>query len=156
MCRHRPCGDRALGHAMADKDYAGTPLWKKLGLREGSRVLLVHPPAGFAQKIAPLPAGVTLLTRASKSLDVVVLFVTRRRELERRFPPLAQAIAPAGRLWVAWPKKGADPSTDIAFADAQGIGLDAGLVDNKSAAVTEAFQGLQFVYRSKDRPAPVP
>ena len=141
---------------MPDKDYSGTPLWKKLGLREGCRALLVHPPVGFAERLSPLPVGVTLLRRPSKPLDIVVLFVTRRAELERRFPPLARAIAPAGRLWVAWPKKGADPSTDIAFADAQGIGLDAGLVDNKSASITETFQGLQFVYRTKDRPAPVP
>ena len=141
---------------MPDKDYSGTPLWKKLGLREGSRVLLVDPPAGFAQRLVPLQAGVMLLKRPSNPLDVVVLFVTRRAELERRFPPLARAIAPGGRLWVAWPKKSADLPTDIAFADAQGIGLDAGLVDNKSASVTETFQGLQFVYRSKDRPAPVP
>ena len=141
---------------MADKDYSSTPLWKKLGLREGSRVLLVHPPVGFTQRLAPLPADVTLLTRASKQLDVVVLFVTKRAELQRRFPALARSIRPAGRLWVAWPKKDTDLSTDIAFADAQRIGLSAGLVDNKSASVTQAFQGLQFVVRSKDRPPPVP
>jgi hypothetical protein len=58
----------------------------------------------------------------------------------------------AGRLWVAWPKKASKVPTDIDFGFAQGIGLDAGLVDNKGASITDVFQGLQFVYRLKDRP----
>jgi hypothetical protein len=131
-------------------------LWKKLGLREEARVLLMHAPEGFDLLLYPLPSGVTLLKRASDQLDVVVLFVTRGSELRRRFPALARSILPNGRLWVAWPKKDAAVSTDIVFADAQKIGLDAGLVDNKSASITETFQGLQFVFRSKDRPPPVP
>ncbi len=85
-------------------------------------------------------------------LDVVVLFTTRRSELARRFPSLARALDPAGRLWVAWPKKASGVPTDLTFADVQGIGLEAGLVDNKSAAIDAVFQGLQFVIRVKDRP----
>ena len=131
-------------------------MWKKLGLREGSRVLLVHPPEGFITRLAPLPGGVRLSTRVSKQLDVVVLFVTKRAELRRRFPTLAGSIRPDGRLWVAWPKRAADLSTDIDFTDAQEIGLSTGLVDNKSASITQEFQGLQFVFRSRDRPPPVP
>ncbi len=65
---------------------------------------------------------------------------------------MAAALDTSGRLWVAWPKKASKVATDIDFGFAQGIGLDAGLVDNKSASITDVFQGLQFVYRVKDRP----
>jgi hypothetical protein len=85
-------------------------------------------------------------------LDVVVLFSTRRAEVVRRFGALARALAPAGRLWVAWPKKASGVATDLDFSTVQRIGLDAGLVDNKSASIDDVFQGLQFVIRLADRP----
>jgi hypothetical protein len=82
---------------------------------------------------------------------VVLAFFTRRADLVTRFLRLASAIAPAGRLWIAWPKKAARLDTDLDFDAVQRIGLAAGLVDNKSASITDAFQGLQFVLRAKDR-----
>ena len=132
------------------KDYSATPLASKLGVREGSRVLLVGPPPGFT--LGPLPEGVELLASARPALDVAVLFVTRLAELRRRFASVAGNLGPAGRLWVAWPKKASKVVTDLTFDAVQGLGLDAGLVDNKSASVTEVYQGLQFVYRLRDRP----
>ena len=134
------------------KNYSGTPLPKKLGIRGGSRVFLVNAPDGFERQLTPMPDGSTLLSRIAKPLDVGVLFAVERSELVRRFDRMAAALAPAGRLWVAWPKKASKVATDIDFGFAQGIGLDAGLVDNKSASITDIFQGLQFVYRLKDRP----
>jgi hypothetical protein len=140
----------ATGH----KDFSGTPLWKKLGIGQGARVSLLGAPPGFDATLtglAPLPDGVTFVTRAAKDLDVVVLFVTRAADLARRFPPLVGSIAPAGRLWVAWPKKAANARTDVDFDLVQSTGLAAGLVDNKSASITDSFQGLQFVWRRADR-----
>lgn len=136
----------ATGH----RDYSGTPLPKKLGLRDGSRAHLAGVPVGF--ELAPLPPGARLLRTARHPLDVVVLFTTRRRELERRFGALAAALDPAGRLWVAWPKKASSVETDLTFEIVQSVGLDAGLVDNKSASIDDVFQGLQFVIRVEDRP----
>jgi hypothetical protein len=132
------------------KDYSATPLAKKLGIREGSRVLVAGAPEGF--DLGPLPSGVELLGRAGRVMDVVVLFVTREGDLRRRFRALADGLDPAGRLWVAWPKKASHVPTELDFGAVQRIGLDARLVDNKSASVTEDFQGLQFVYRLEDRP----
>jgi hypothetical protein len=133
------------------KDYSATPLATKLGVREGSRVLVAGRPPGFS--LGPLPPGVEILARAGRALDVVVLFVTRDSDLRRRFPGLAARITPAGRLWVAWPKRSSKIQTDLSFERVQGFGLDSGLVDNKSASITEVFQGLQFVVRLRDRPA---
>jgi hypothetical protein len=135
-------------------DYSTTPLARKLGIREGARMLLVSPPDGFTQMLSPLPDGVTFVTRASPGLDVVVWFATRRRDLRARFPRVARGLRPDGRLWLAWPKKASRVPTDIDFDAAQGVGLAAGLVDNKSASITDVFQGLQFVYRLRDRPLP--
>lgn len=134
------------------KDYSGTPLWRKLGIREGARVHVAGAPTGFADALAAaLPAGVAFLSRPGKDLDVVVVFPTRRADLSRRFPGLVRAIGRAGRLWVAWPTKASRLATDLDFAFVQRIGLEAGLVDNKTASMTPTHQGLQFVYRTKDR-----
>ena len=138
--------------AQPHKDYSGTPLPKKLGIREGARVHVAAAPEGFDAVLGPLPTGVERLGRLGSDMDVVLLFVTRERDLRSRFAKLAAALEPAGRLWVAWPKKASGLASDLDFDTVQRIGLDAGLVDNKSASVTEAFQGLQFVYRLKDRP----
>lgn len=136
---------------MSEKDYSSTPLTKKLGIRTGSRVLLVSEPKGFGRTLGSLPPEAELRRQARASLDVIVVFATELTELRRRFAPLARALDPSGRLWVAWPKKAAKVETDLSFEIVQRIGLDEGLVDNKSASIDDVFQGLQFVYRLKDR-----
>ena len=138
------------------RDYSGTPLWRKLGITEGARVLCTRAPAGFAdelQRLAPIPGGVEFLRRPGRNVDVAITFVTRRSDLTAAFPGLARSLVPAGRLWIAWPKKAAGVRTDLDFDAVQRVGLDAGLVDNKSASITETYQGLQFVVRTRDRPA---
>jgi hypothetical protein len=139
---------------VAHKDYSGTPLWRKLGIAEGAAVRIVGAPTAFLDeltRLAPIPDGVSFLARSGNTLDVVVLFATRRSEVARRFPGLARSLAPAGRLWIAWPKKAAGIESDLGFEEVQRIGLAAGLVDNKSASITNTFQGVQFVIRLKDR-----
>jgi hypothetical protein len=89
---------------------------------------------------------------AKPGTEVVVLFTTSRDELERRFGTLRDSLANADGLWVAWPKKAAKIETDLTFGDVQKIGLDAGLVDNKSCAIDERWQALRFVRRVRDRP----
>ena len=133
------------------RDYSGTPLPKKLGIREGSRVFVAGAPEGFDDLLGPLPTGVERLGRAGRAMDVVVLFATDEHELRSRFGKLAPGLDPAGRLWIAWPKKSSPLATELDFGAVQRTGLDAGLVDNKSASISEDFQGVQFVYRLKDR-----
>ena len=138
------------------RDYSGTPLWRKLGIKEGARVLCTRAPEGFAdelQRLAPLPDGVEFLRRPGRDMDVAITFVTRRSDLARRSPALVRSLAPAGRLWIAWPKTAAGVPTDLDFDAVQRVGLRAGLVDNKSASITETYQGLQFVIRLQDRRA---
>jgi hypothetical protein len=90
---------------------------------------------------------------AKPGADVVVFFTTRRAELDRRFAALKKTLAPADGLWIAWPKKASKIETDLDFGAVQEIGLAAGLVDNKSAAIDEDWQAVRFVYRKTDRPS---
>jgi hypothetical protein len=137
--------------AQAHKDYSGTPLPKKLGIKEGARIYVAGAPEGFDDLLGPLPTGVQELGRAGADMDVVLFFATREREIRSRFAALVGGLTPAGRLWIAWPKKAAGIATDLDFDTVQRIGLAAGLVDNKSASITDVFQGVQFVYRLEDR-----
>ena len=89
---------------------------------------------------------------AKPGLEVLVLFTTTRAELDRRFAALKKTLAPSDGLWIAWPKKAATIETDLDFPTVQEIGLAAGLVDNKSAAVDGDWQAVRFVYRKEDRP----
>jgi hypothetical protein len=88
---------------------------------------------------------------AKPGAGVVVFFTTSRDDLERRFIGLKATLAPADGLWVAWPKKAAKIESDLDFDTVQRIGLDAGLVDNKSAAIDDRWQAVRFVYRLEDR-----
>jgi len=137
--------------ATQSSGYSGTPLPKKLGIREGSRVAVVSAPDGFTRVLGPLPTGVDLRTDARGRCDVVVFFVTRRAELARRFPSFVRALQTDGGLWVSWPKKTSGVATDLGFDAVQKVGLDAGLVDNKVCAIDGTWLGLRFVRRVADR-----
>lgn len=88
---------------------------------------------------------------AKPGVEVVVFLTTSREELERRFPALKATMGPTDGLWVAWPKKASRIETDLDFDTVQRIGLGAGLVDNKSAAIDDHWQAVRFVYRLDDR-----
>jgi hypothetical protein len=134
--------------------YSGTPLPKKLGIKTGHWVALLHEPPGFRATLSPLPDDVTLLNAVGKdALDVILLFVGTERDLAEQFAGAARALQPAGGLWVCWPKKASGIATDLTENVVRGIGLAAGLVDNKVCAVDATWSGLRFVVRLKDRPA---
>jgi hypothetical protein len=137
---------------VAEKDYSGTPLSQKLGIRAGAEVAIVGSPRGFREALAPLADGVRVHSRPRGELDLIVFFTSQHSELIRRFPALVATLTPAGGLWVAWPKKASSIESDLTFEDVQRVGLEAGLVDNKSCSIDEDWQALRFVYRLKDRP----
>ena len=131
--------------------YSGTPLIKKLGIKDGFRVALVNSPKNFRKELGPLPEKAKFAASITESLDVILLFVNSEAELRRQFVSLATNLVANGMLWVAWPKKSSGVVTDLSFTNVQRIGLDAGLVDVKICAVSDVWSGLKFVYRLKDR-----
>ena len=131
--------------------YSGTPLPKKLGIKEGSRIALINAPTDFARELE-LPDNAQIVTRVTKPLDIALLFVLTERALLRDFDKLAKKLATNGMIWVAWPKKSSGVATDLSFERVQLIGLESGLVDVKLCAIDEVWSGLKFVIRLKDRP----
>lgn len=132
--------------------YSGTPLPRKLGIKEGHHVAFLDAPRDFDRTLGPLPDGVTVKSRARGPLDVIVFFTRRRAELERRFASLARALDPAAGLWIAWPKKASGAEGDLDQSIVMEVGLAAGLVDNKVCSIDETWSGLRFVIRRRDRP----
>ncbi len=133
------------------KDYSGTPLHKKLGIKEGRKVAVVNEPDGFFDTLGAVPESVRFYERATRPLDLIVYFSDELANITRRVPVFAKFIASDGALWVCYPKKSSKRPTDASFESVQRVGLDAGLVDNKSAAIDETWTALRFVYRLKDR-----
>jgi hypothetical protein len=131
--------------------YSGTPLPRKLGIKEGHVVALLDAPGDFGTTLGEVPDGVTVKTTARGKADVAVLFVTARAALERRFDPLKRAIFPDGGLWVAWPKRSSGVASDLTEDAVRDVALDRGLVDNKVCAIDETWSGLRLVHRVADR-----
>jgi hypothetical protein len=128
--------------------YSGTPLPKKLGIKPRFRVLLKNTPAEVR---AELRAALAQCVAKQDALDFAMLFTNSRAELKKEFAQIAKRLAPAGMLWVSWPKKSSGVATDVSENVVRETGLDAGLVDVKVCAVTEVWSGLKFVRRVKDR-----
>jgi hypothetical protein len=127
--------------------YSGTPLVRKLGIREGHRVALPGEPAGFREALGALPAGVVVRPRARGPLDVVVAFFTSRAELARRLERLLANIERSGAIWVAWPKRASGVATDVTEDVVREHALPLGLVDNKVCAIDETWSALRLVIR---------
>ena len=131
--------------------YSGKALVQKIGLKAGHTLALAGEPDGFIKELAPLPDDVVVVTGGKKPLDCVILFADEARTLESRIVRWKGRLAPAGMLWVAWPKKASKVTTDVTEAMVRTTGLDAGLVDVKICAVNDIWSGLKFVRRLKDR-----
>lgn len=125
--------------------YSGTPLPKKLGIKEGSRVALIGAPSGFDRTLGELPARVEMTSRASGKADVIVLFSTEFRKLQKDFvKAMTMMRASGGMLWIAWPKKASKVPTDLDENLIRDFGLAQGVVDTKVCAIDSVWSGLRF------------
>ncbi|MEL6190279.1 MAG: DUF3052 domain-containing protein [Myxococcota bacterium] len=133
--------------------YSGTPLTKKLGIKDGHRVALLGAPDDFEDTLGSLPLGVELKAslRGKRAFEVVLLFTKTVARLQEVYPKAAERLSPSGGLWVCWPKKASKVPTDLNDGVVRAYGLESGLVDNKVCAVDETWSGLRFVRRLKDR-----
>lgn len=133
---------------MANAGYSGTPLVRKLGIKEGSTLALLDAPRGFRRELVGMPRGV----RVSQALgasppDLIVWFVMSGRALDVRMAGVSRAMG-AG-LWVAWPKKASGVATDLTEDVVRAAGLANGLVDYKVCAVNATWSGLKFARRKR-------
>ena len=133
--------------------YSGTPLAKKLGIRDGSRVLPIDAPNGYLALLAPLPPGVHWHTRADAAVDIAHVFAVERATLARHLQRLRDTLRADAAVWVSWPKKAAKVPTDITEDVIREIALPIGYVDIKVCAVSEVWSGLKLVVRKELRGA---
>ena len=131
--------------------YSGTPLPKKLGIKDGFRVALLDAPAEVRAELAASLKGCQILKDGSGPSDFIFLFSKSTADLAPRLKQAVKALAPAGMLWISWPKKSSGVTTDLTEDTIRQIGLKAGLVDVKVCAVTDVWSGLKFVIPVKDR-----
>lgn len=132
--------------------YSGTPLAKKLGIKDGNRVALVNAPDGFEEILESLPPGVELVRSESPAgADITVAFTTSGYELFETVTRSCAELPPDGALWVAWPKKSSGVTTDITEDTVREAALPRGLVDNKVCAIDQTWSGLRLVVRREHR-----
>ncbi len=132
--------------------YSGTPLPAKLGIRPGHAVAVLGAPPGFHRLLGDLPG--TELSDGLPSagpLDVIVFFTAWQAELDDQLGGLRAHLAPAGGLWIAWPKRAAKVPTDMSDHAVREIALPAGLVDNKVCAIDQVWTALRLVIRRELR-----
>src|SRR4051812_38027872 len=144
FCRDPWLHGRSSGTTTGMAGYSGTPLPKKLGIRETSRVRILGGPDGFARELG-------VLSRPRGEADVIVLFTRSARELEKGFAAARRSLHKDGGLWIAWPKKASGVATDLDENEVRRTGLALGLVDNKVCAIDDTWSGLRFVVRLSDR-----
>ena len=134
----------------AGAGYSGTALPTKLGIKPGATVALLNAPPGFEEQLGPLPSA-SVRRRLGGRFDVIVCFLGRRRDLERRIDSLRAALQPDGGLWLAWPKRSSGVATDLDENALREVVLSTGLVDNKVCAIDATWSGLRFVWRRELR-----
>ena len=138
---------------MPESGYSKTPLFKKLGIKSGDKILCLNSPKNYGAFFEDLPDNLELISEdlLSEVLDFIHLFVKSKQELNDGWNKAVKFLKKDGILWVSWPKQSSSISTEIGKYDIMQYGLDQGLVDVKVAAIDEDWSGLKFMYRKKDR-----
>jgi hypothetical protein len=127
--------------------YSGTPLLKKIGIKDGDRVLLANAPKKLPeelQTLSPSPRG---------DVEVAILFLQSRAELKRDWARTSARIVPDGMLWTAWPKKASGVVTDLTEDVIRNFALKTEFVDVKVCAIDDTWSGLKLVIRKEHRTA---
>ena len=135
----------------APAGYSGTPLPKKLGIKEGHTVALVDAPDYLADILVPLPDDVVFRTGARGKPDIALVFCHRRTDLKRRVEQLWKLAFPDRSVWVCWPKKSSDLFRDLTEDGVRELVLGRGLVDVKVCAVDADYSGLKLMVRKELR-----
>ena len=131
--------------------YSGTPLAKKLGIKDHFKIRLIDTPAHYLDLFSDLPPTVEFVKETKNKKDLIHYFVTEAARLKKELPALKKELAPNGMIWVSWYKKSAKMPTDITEDIIRGAALKIGLVDVKVCAIDEQWSGLKLVIPLKDR-----
>jgi hypothetical protein len=137
---------------MNSSGYSGTPLAKKLGIKEDFSVLVLTAPEQYWHLFTDLPNNLNIEQGFGRDkMDFIHLFITTQEEMILQSEHCKEHLKPNGSLWVSWPKGTSKIQTDLNRERIREHLLSIGLVDTKVAAIDEDWSGLKFVYRLKDR-----
>ena len=129
--------------------YSGTPLARKLSLKDGQRVWWDGVPESVRAEIGREGLALDLLPAPDYPIDAAHIFVTEYAEMAERLAALRPLLAPGGFIWVSWPKKASKVPTDITEDVIRDVALPTGLVDVKVCAVDATWSGLKLMVRRK-------
>lgn len=127
--------------------YSGTPLAKKLGVKENCAIFTIGAPSGYRRLLKPLPVGVKFKTAADSSINIAHVFETEKDRLATLLASLRGTLSPDAMVWVSWPKRASKMPTTITEETVRELALPIGFVDVKVCAVTEVWSGLKLVVR---------
>ena len=134
--------------------YSGTPLWKKLGYKNGMSAYVDGGPNNYISLLAlPADVAVAWLPKAKSDIEFVHLFATSASNLKRKLESYRKRIVPSGVIWVSWPKKSSGVKSDVSEDTIRDVALPMGLVDVKVCAVDEVWSGLKLLIRKNERMA---
>ena len=125
--------------------YSGTPLAKKLGIKEGSRIRIFNQPANYFELFTEIPENISILTDKKTRKNLIHYFTKQAKDLHKDLASLRNEIEPDGAIWISWPKKTSKVATDITEDFIRNLALSNGLVDIKVCAVDEIWSGLKLV-----------
>ena len=131
--------------------YSGTPLVKKLGIKEGFSMLIINEPSNYSELLGTIPIGSKPVKENSKDIDFIHFFIKKSDELLKRLPKLMKQLKQDGMIWVSWYKKSAGMETDVTENLIRDFALRLGLVDVKVCAVDDQWSGLKLVIRKENR-----
>ena len=131
--------------------YSGTPLLRKLGIRDGTQIVALHPPEGYASLLGPLPPGAQIVAEPRQRVAFVHLFTRSAAELRSALTRLRAKLVSDGMIWVSWPKRSSKVPTDITEDVIREVALPLGFVDIKVCAVDDTWSGLKLVVRVENR-----
>ena len=136
---------------MKTTGYSGTPLARKLGIKEGFKIRLVDQPVYYFSLFTDLPETVTILKDKKTKKNLIHYFTKSATGLRKEIVALRNEIEPNGMIWISWPKKTSKIATDITEDTIRELALNNGLVDIKVRTVDETWSGLKLVIPEKDR-----
>lgn len=131
--------------------YSGTPLAKKLSLRDGQRVWFSGMPEHVQDEIDEYALELIFVADPAEGIDAAHVFITERAELDRLLAQLRHQIASDGQVWVSWPKQAAKVPTDVTEDVIRDAALPLGFVDTKVCAIDETWSALKLVIRKELR-----
>jgi hypothetical protein len=131
--------------------YSGTPLAKKLGIKDDTKIFLLNAPKGYMKLVAPLPDRVKVVSQITRDTDIVQIFSTKKIQLTEVLRVSLGKLKKDGIIWVTWPKKSSKVPTDITEDTIRGVALPLGLVDIKVCAIDDVWSALKLVIRKEYR-----